>query len=351
MIKIKSIIKNNIKNIFDRRINRRIIFNKKAVFAIFNRRGFTYILSASFILAVILLVFLTSNSYRNQDQQQLYQLRIRSMNDFVKNFNSDVHRATYISAFRSLVALEDSVTTRGVFLNNTADSFRETFFYGTLDGADVAIMENSSFSEYIDKVKILASNVGINLEVNVTKIVLSQSNPWFIDVDVIAYVNMSDSKRLSSWVYTQDFLTQIPISDLRDPLYGKFTLNKVPNTIRRLNSSNLVNGTNTYYLQSLINGSYYIASPYAPNFLERFEGNNSADINGIESIVFIRSLSDQGIDVLENSVKIDFIYFNNISTDKICNVQNVPANLFFVIPSNRVNYYNVSGLNYSVICP
>ena len=312
-----------------------------------NKKGFTYMLIASFAIIVIIIVFLSSNAYKFQDQEALYQIRIRAMNDFVKNFNSDVHRATYISAYRTLLALEDTVTSSGVFLNDTGESFRETFFYGTINGTASPILENSSFQDYLSRVSVLADSVGIVLNVNITKIELTQPNPWSIDVHVFADINMTDKKRLASWIYTKEFVTNLPITDLRDPLYGKFTSNKAPNTIRTLNSTTLVIGTDTTNLQNLINGSYYIASSYAPNYLMRFEGNISPDPNGIESIINVRVLSDQDIPVDLNKTKIDFMYFYNMTNDSICNIQNIPINYYFIIPRNRIALYNITSLNYT----
>jgi hypothetical protein len=83
----------------------------------------------------------------------------------------------------------------------------------------------------------------------------------------------------------------------------------------------------------------------------RFEGRIDADPNGIESIVDIQALSDQEITVYEDRVKIDYIYFNDISTDKVCNVENLSSEMYFVIPSNRINLYQIVGLNYSTSCP
>ena len=312
-----------------------------------SRRGFVYLLIASFAIAVILLVFLSSNAYHYQDQESLYQVRIRAMNDFVKNFNSDVHRATYIAAFRSLVALEDYTAAKGVFLNNTNEYFRKTFFYGTIDGNETTLLENSSFEDYLSRVKELANSIGIILNVNITHIELTQSTPWSIDVHVFADINMTDTKGLASWIYSQEYVTTLPIFDLRDPLYGVNTMNKVPNTIR-INATDLVVNNNTDNLIIHVNGSYYRASSNAPNFLMRFEGNNSADINGIESIVNVKVLFDQGVTKYDDRVKIDYLYFNNTpinaSIERICTITQVPSYYHLLIPNNSFALYNLSGL-------
>lgn len=316
-----------------------------------DRKGFTYLLVTSFMIVVILILFFSGNRYKYQDQEESQQVRVRAMNDFVKNLNTDIHRASYISAFRSMLALEDYVTTTGQYLNDINSSFREVFFYGTINSTNSTIMQNSTFNDYLLKVRVLAQSIGISLNMNVTQIHMLQFDPWTIRVYVTINIAATDAKNTASWNINKEYFTEIPIENLRDPLYSKNTLNRVPNTIRRLNTTILVDGTDTTNLQLHANGSYYLASTYAPNFIMRFEGDTDADSNGIESIVDIKALSDQEITVYEDRVKIDYIYFNDISTDKVCDVENLSSDMYFVIPSNRVGLYQITALNYSTSCP
>jgi len=257
-----------------------------------DKGGFTYLLVTSLFVVVILAAFFTSSRYSFQDQESLQQIRIRAMNDFVKNLDIDIHRATYIAAFRTMLALEDHVTTTGQYLSDVNRSFRETFFYGTINGSESPIMLNSTFEDYLAKVRLLAQSTGVVLDMNVTDIRIVQSNPWSIDIHMMIEVNASDTKNTAAWHNNKEFVTTVPIDNLRDPVYSKNTFNRVPNTIRRSGNYTLVDdGNNTDNLIKHIGESYYIESPNAPNFIMRFEGNTNADVNGIESVVDIRDLS------------------------------------------------------------
>jgi hypothetical protein len=316
-----------------------------------NRKGFTYLLVTSFMVVIILMLFFSENRYKYQDQENLQQVRIRAMNDFMRNLDTDIHRASYISAFRSMLALEDYVTTTGQYLSDINSSFKETFFYGTVNFTNSTIMQNSTFHDYLLKVQSLAWSTGIVLNMNVTNIRMSQSDPWTINVYVILNITATDAKNTASWNINTEYVTEIPIENLRDPLYSKNTLNRVPNTIRRLDTAILVDGMNTTNLQTHINGSYYLASTYAPNFVMRFEGRVDSDPNGIESIVDIKTLSNQEITVYEDRVKVDYIYFNDLFTDEICDVETISSDAYFIIPSNRINLYQIASLNYTTPCP
>jgi len=317
-----------------------------------NKKGFTYLLVTALFVTVLLGIFFTTSNYTYQDQESLQQVRIRAMNDFIKNLDTDIHRATYIAAFRTMLALEDHVTTTGQYLSNVNDSFRETFFYGTVNGTSSAIMENSTFNDYLSKVGLLSQSTGIVLDMNITNIRMMQSTPWSVDVYMLINISAQDSKNTASWVISKEYMTRIPIDNLRDPLYSKNSFNRVPNTIRKFYNDTLVNGTNITNLIEHIDNSYYIESVDAPNFIMRFEGSNASDPNGIESIVNVETLSAQDIPVYSDRIKIDYIYFNNIEmSNMICDIDDIPEDYYFIIPSDRIALYQISGLNYSTTCP
>jgi hypothetical protein len=320
-----------------------------------NKKGFTYILVTSFLVVVLLLVFFTTSNYKYQDQEALQQIRIRAMNDFMKNLEDDIHRATYISAFRTLLALEDHVST------NASKEFREAFFYGTINGTtEGTILNESTFEVYLSRVQNISKSTGINLDINVTDVRLTQSNPWSIDVHLMMNITAVDVKNTSSWHINKEYVTSLPIDTLKDPLYFRIIGNASPN-IRKLDVLFLVNGTNVTNLKTHIEGVYYINSPYAPSYIMRMEGNNSPDPNGngIESIVNFQDLENllpTNPDLLidPNKVKIDYIYFDTTvnPNNKSCNFTGIPTTDYFVIPSDRIMMYqlgNVSHLN--TTCP
>lgn len=316
------------------------------------RKGFTYLVSASLILLVVLFSFLAVQEPKHIERQEMYETRIRTMSEFVNSVNRDLERASFISSFRTLMALEDDIGARGEFIADIDESFRETFMYGTIQGSSVPLMNDTSIIEYLERVNTIGNTMGIRVDLNVTSIDLYHTDPWHVEVSILTHVNISDMYGSVYWDYEEQTSAKLPIKNLRDPLYAIHTYNRLPNTIRRINASYLVSpGNDTSNLQEHIEGSFYLASPYAPSFLMRFEGNNSPSEHGIESIVNIALLSDQEISVDQNRVKVDYIYFNDLASDKICDVNGIPSESYFVIPSNRASLYEVTGLSYSASCP
>jgi hypothetical protein len=172
---------------------------------------------------------------------------------------------------------------------------------------------------------------------------------------VIRY-NLSDRANLARWAATRTVSSDIPIIDLRDPLYSVNTLGKLPVVVRRSNDTVFVNDTgdrnDTTNLQLHLNYSRYINSTLAPNFLMRFENNLSPDKNGIESLVNLQVLADQGVIISENNRSVvDYIYFGDDPDVQWCSIQNmifVPDD-WFILDTDHVDLYHVNGtLDYNL---
>ena len=317
-----------------------------------NRKGFTYVLSVALLLAVIVLVFLTGIEPRYQDDTELVRARVVSMNDFVTNLESDINRATYITSFRALLSLEDYVASQGEFLNDTEVAFIEAFENGTIVGTNATLMNDSTFTDYLNRVNALGGEVGFSIDLSIQDVQLFHLNPWSVAVAVNLTIVLDDNLGVATWNTTETFVTEVPIFDLRDPLYSSNTQNRVVNTIRQFPYDPPVNESNTTtYLEEFANTSAYLANTEAPSFLQRFENNISPSPYGIESIVNVVELSTQDISVDADRVKLDYIYFNNQTVaSTICDLENVASELAVILPDTRVSDYNLGGINYSTSC-
>ncbi|MFP4118609.1 MAG: hypothetical protein ACLFTH_00985 [Candidatus Woesearchaeota archaeon] len=318
---------------------------------LFNKKGFAYLFSVVVLAGILLLVFFTNNNYSFQEDQQLYKSRVLTIDNFIDDFNQDFSRAAYIASFRTLLALENQIASSGEFYDDLGSHFKTAIVTGEVNGSVQEVIEGSTIKDYLTNVNKISGQVGIAVNATVNSVKLTQTDPWHVDVYVDTHVDINDDKGLASWNFNKTYFTSVPIHSLRDPLYGVYTDNKIPNTIRQLNESPFVNGTDTSVLEEHIDGSYYVASDRAPSFLQRFENNMTASDNGIESIVNIVELSRQDISVYANRIKVDYIYFNNLPENKLCDIEYVDSDYEVVLPQNRVDRYDIDGLNYSTTCP
>ncbi|MGM5481391.1 MAG: hypothetical protein ACQESE_03190, partial [Nanobdellota archaeon] len=197
----------------------------------FNKKGFAYLISVIILLSILLLVFFTNNDYSYQDEQQLYKSRVITINDFIHDFNQDMVRATYIASFRSMLALEDQITSTGVFFDDLESHFKIAIYSGRVNGSLDSVLEGSTIQDYLSNVNHIANKVGISVDAIVNSIDLDQTDPWHVDVYVDTQVEVRDDKGVAKWRFNKTYFTTVPIYDLRDPLYGVYTDNKIPNTI------------------------------------------------------------------------------------------------------------------------
>jgi hypothetical protein len=315
------------------------------------KRGVVFTIVALILLAVIFVIAMSRSRYTLSTRQAAQQERIAAMNDFLTSFQQDAERAAYIAGFRTLIALEDYVSYRAAFLNSTDYYFKEIFYNGSVEGDNYTfyIMANSTFWDYQNKVNEIAGNVNMEFSSEVDRIDLSMKDPWTVHVDVLVSVNLSDRSHLASWKTTRTVSSDIPIFDLRDPLYSVNTLGKLPVVVRRSNITLFVNDTNdrndTTGLQVHLNNSFYINSSMAPNFLMRFENRLSPDKNGIESLVNLQVLADQGVTIADNNQSVvDYLYFGATSPAKYCSIQNMvfqPDN-WFILDQAHAEVYQVN---------
>lgn len=317
-----------------------------------NKKGLFYIIISSLLVIAMVALFLAYKEYGYTDRQEVIETRIMTINDFIKDLDSDSQRAIYISGFRTLIALEDYVARSGVYLNNTEEMFRTAFYNGTINGTNVEVLINSSYSEYLQRVRVIADKIGIGIEMNVTGITLKHDSPWSIKVIVTTAINITDKRGLAKWDFTRDYSTSVSILNIRDPVYSVGTKGRVPNTIRfndSIKREDFVdenNNNDTTVLMMFINNSYYIENPLAPSFLMRLAGNFSPDPEGygIESMVYIPLLIDQSVEYSTTKSIIDYILLGNASgyENTRCNVQNTPS--WFVIDTNHTGYYEINHL-------
>jgi len=316
------------------------------------RKGAFYMFISSLVVIVMLMIFGVYNSYKFVDEQKVVETRISTLNDFIKDIDSDSDRVMYVSGYRSLIAMEDYIAQTGAYLNDSELYFKEAFYNGTVNGTKVEVLNASSYYDYMEKLRFISRKVGIDLFLNVTDIQLYHETPWTVTVVVTADVYINDTRGLAYWSFEKEYSTQIPLTNIRDPVYSVGTGGNVPNTIRQTNVTPgefvIDTSNDTFGLQTHNNNTFYYENPMAPSFLMRLEGNFSPSEHGIESIVYLPELDTQGVAYDSEKSLIDYVFFTNITGfgAVTCNVKNMSG--WFKIDLNHTETYEVNKLNYTV---
>jgi len=315
-----------------------------------NKKGVFYLLLSTLFIMIMIVVFLAYKEYNYTDKQKVVETRVLTINDFIKSIDTDSGRVIYISGFRALIALEDYVT-HSRYLNDTEleERFRDAFYEGTVNGIPVYILTDSSYTDYLNRLRITANQLGLGIDINVTNVSLSQTTPWSVTVAVTTHININDTKGLAKWDFNKTYATNVSLINIRDPIYSLSTYGLVFNTIRISSITHFVNGSNdTTNLSLQINNSYYVSNALAPSFLMRMTGNfSSSACCGIESLVNIQKLWDQSVNYSNSKSIVDYILFTNVTdyTNLTCNFQNMPS--WFKMDSNHTAKYEISNLSNS----
>jgi len=313
-----------------------------------NKKGMFYLLLASILIMVMIYIFIAYKEYRYTDRQKVVETRLRTINDFIKSIDTDSDRVIYISGFRALIAMEDYVARSGQYFNNRShmeESFRLAFYNGTVNGTQVDVLVNASYKDYLDKLRVIAGRIGLDIDINVTGITLYHQSPWSVTVNVTTLVNITDRKGLANWHFPKIYHAEVSLTNIRDPVYSVAAYGRVPNTIRKSSITDFVNDSNndTTNLMIHINNSYYVESTLAPSFLMRMEGNWSASEYGIESLVNIHELDIQLVNYSHTRSIVDYVLFGNASGYNVtlCNFPDMGSMYdWFVIDSNHSTVSN-----------
>jgi hypothetical protein len=315
------------------------------------RRGVIYTIVSLFVLLIIGNIFFAESRITGKESSDATIDRVKSVNAFIVNFEHDSQRAAYIAGFRSFIAMEQYVTSSGLYLGNTPSTFREVFLNGTINGTQYDIMQNSSFNEYLARVSASAGQQGISLQATVVNVTLWQTDPWYVLVNYSIQMNVTDNRGTAQWQINRTMMGRVPIVDLRDPLFTSRTFGRIQRVIKMTNFTLFVNDTgnanDTTNFNRHFNSSLYRAAGRGPSMLMRFSGNLSDSPFGIESLVDVDEFTTQDLPVSSTASIVDYQYFNGVPAT-VCSIQNMPSKVKFDAASASI--YEVTGKLTSSSC-
>ena len=295
-----------------------------------SKKAFFFTLTVIFLITLLLLI---SYSYRRDYSKDSIKTRLLAGNNFIDSVENDAKRAIYISGQRTVLAILDRVTTKGYIEDsvNFSDVFADAFINGSLEyslnySEASKLLENATLADWESETVIRSSLAGFNLTFSNfgnADVVVGQSTPWAIDMNVTFDYILRDVQINATWNRHVVILGKISILGLEDPLYSRQLGKDITNTIHRTPYTGFVTGscdatnlTGHIDVQGVANqtGSYYFASVNSSNYLNKLRGNYSAhDAAGIESIINAANLDQQ----IANSSLVDHSYFEGIATDLV----------------------------------
>ena len=261
------------------------------------------------VIFIITLFFMSYTIYDYVVDRSSVNKRVETLNNFVFSIEQDVPRYLYIAGFRTVFLIHEEIVATGSYIGSVEDSFDELFYNGSLNGVEKDLMSGATFDYMVDSFGQFADKVNANISFGVPDVLIDQVDPWNIRVRLNLSMRVYDEGGLVSWNKSMVVDSLVPIEDFEDPMYLIET-GLVTNTIVRSPYEVFVDGVDVSNLSSHVENSYYVASDSAPSFLDRLEGRNVANENGIESFVYLPGFTAQGVSTSDKSC-IDYVYFSS----------------------------------------
>lgn len=293
------------------------------------------------VIFIITLFFMSYTIYDLVEDRSSVNKRIETLNNFVFSVEQDIPRYLYIAGFRSIFLIHEEIVATGNYIGSVEDSFEELFYNGSLNGVEKDLMSGATFDYMVDFFGQFANKVNANISFGVPSVLIDQQDPWNIRIRLGIDMRVYDQGGLVSWNRSMVVDSFVPIDDFEDPMYLIET-GLVTNTIIRSPYEVFVVGADVSNLKSHVENSYYVASNSSPSFLDRLEGVNAPNVNGIESFVYLPSLTAQGVSTSDKSV-IDYIYFSS-SNPPHFSVTGMPSWFGIDNEDGHVAKYGVGGL-------
>lgn len=305
-------------------------------------KGVFFTVTAIILLGVLFTSLMFQSRYSFTERNQVVSLRAASLQNFARGMEQDTKKGLFISGFRAVLGEEELIFSTNAFLNGSKAGLIEAVINGTVNGHAVSTMANSTLPEWLSRMKSEASKLGLLMNLTFTSVTVGQSSPWAVDFTMVYSYNLTDVGGTAAFLKTGLLaVSSVSILGFADPVYSIYTFGKIQRVINSTQfEGNYASGLDTTNLTAHIDRFYY-ANSTGPNFLMRLEGNLSDSSTGIESIVRLPDLEDQGLPVYERS-SVDYIYFNT-STPIIYKVNNTYESWFRLDAEHLYKYqvYNI----------
>ncbi len=306
------------------------------------KRGAFFTLTALVMISILFLLIQANHFDKMQSESFIVNKRISTIDYFVTDLERDIERGMYIASHRSLLGIQQHITSQGRFIQDIDQAFTEIIINGTYNGTYLSVMNGSELDTWFEKIRHEADKLSIDIDYKINNLKVYQITPWVIEVKLDAFLNVSDQQNMARWARKKQIDTNLSIINFEDPLYNAKTSGRVVNVIKPTNITNFVEGNDTSGLLEHINRHLYRESNSSPSYLNRLSGNLNSSQNGIESFVDLRIFDDMGIDIKDKTC-IDHIYFSEEEPPS-WNIKNTYDWLKLDNRSNRLKDYQVEDL-------
>jgi len=262
-----------------------------------NKRAIVFTFITVIFLAIIIVLFLININNRTQTKMQTLNVKVETLNGFVKNMNirylPDALRASSNQAMTSMLDYESNEST---YIEDELENYfiqvLGNGYYNNIKQEDM-FQNNLNFTltTTLNEIKKLADLQGVVFEYTQQDVEnafgtlrFEQKDPWHINVVLEFDYRIRDIKDEISWnLEDKEIKAVLDVQNYRDPLYlveqdpgVSVRIKKAPDDI---DFSNLQT-----FNDHMINVNF-TNNTLSPSFLNRLRGDFTASDYGIESLL------------------------------------------------------------------
>ena len=282
----------------------------------FGKKGIFLTFISIAIIAAAILIFTPSDVNLKKDLS-VVKTRVSNVNEYVLDLeNVYLERTLHATGRRTIIALikymeaETISTSTEVFFSDDVDDplyFKDVFSQVLLDGTigdtpqTLSEMTGNTYNDRLGEITTTAKNAfNIDTVYGISEIRVSQTGPWFVEVE--ADLSFNVSSETATWNKTATIKTEISVENFEDPYYivkslqdsGVKYINKITKSDTKFDEWDV-----DKVKDFITDGDYtHFQNSNAPNFLMRFTNDISASpCCGIESLVNPNNPAITGKDV------------------------------------------------------
>ncbi|MBI5177003.1 hypothetical protein HY995_02865 [Candidatus Micrarchaeota archaeon] len=281
------------------------------------RRGLLYSLTLLMLLAPIFLYLMSSSALSAQKNAQVVaRVRGNELASFGDSLSQDVPRVLEIAGKRAVVAAGNYIYASGSPLQDAHANLSELATNGSLSSVNQSVMAGSSINEWAASVSRIGANRGLNVSINATRLDVTPSSAFELNLTSTLEVNITDVKEPVNISRTYVSSRIISVLGFEDPLYALHGLGFVHRVFARPSITPVWGNA---ALDAAFAQGGYLNTSLGPSVLDRFEGRLSlsdryasmaGDQIGLESLVNSTEFSLRGLNFTANQSVADWQFFN-----------------------------------------
>ncbi len=184
--------------------------------------GQVYSIIAAF-LAIPVILFASGFLFAAQEQSAGSMEKVVSdqVGELSRSMAEDFDRAVEIAAKRAILASINNVIIYGQGLNSSTGGIAELMLNGTLNSADIYIMENNTLDDW--RTRILGVTVDLQKALSYSSLSVSLADPFTMNFSVRVSINVTDVTGRIRFSGGRVSLANVALYEFEDPLHPLHT--------------------------------------------------------------------------------------------------------------------------------